>query len=101
PEFAGDLVAAGLRDAGEDVRVGIGVTEAKRAGVSADGGPGDGGPVTLVLGDGTSIEADEVLAATGRSPHTEDVGLETAGLSPGSLLGVGDTMRGPAGEGGL
>jgi pyruvate/2-oxoglutarate dehydrogenase complex dihydrolipoamide dehydrogenase (E3) component len=100
PEFAGDLVAAGLRDAGVDVRVGIGVTEAKRAGASADGGPGDGGPVTLVLGDGTSIEADEVLAATGRSPHTEDVGLETAGLSPGSWLEVDDTMRVPAVEGG-
>ena len=30
PDFAGDLVAAGLRDAGVDVRLGVGVTEAKR-----------------------------------------------------------------------
>ncbi len=100
PDFAGDLVAAGLRDAGVHVRLGIGVTEAKRAGTSADGGPGNGGPVTLVLDDGISIEADEVLAATGRSPHTEDVGLETAGLSPGAWLDVDDTMRVPAVEGG-
>jgi pyruvate/2-oxoglutarate dehydrogenase complex dihydrolipoamide dehydrogenase (E3) component len=100
PEFAGDLVAAGLRDAGVDVRLGVGVTEAKRPGTSAEGGPGNGEPVTLVLDDGTSIEADEVLAATGRSPHTGDVGLEVAGLSPGCWLDVDDTMRVPAVEGG-
>jgi pyruvate/2-oxoglutarate dehydrogenase complex dihydrolipoamide dehydrogenase (E3) component len=100
PDFAGDLVAAGLRDAGVDVRVGVGVTEAKRLGTSAEGGSGHGGPVTLVLEDGTSVEADEVLAATGRSPHTEDVGLEMAGLSPGSWLDVDDTMRVPAVESG-
>jgi pyruvate/2-oxoglutarate dehydrogenase complex dihydrolipoamide dehydrogenase (E3) component len=100
PDFAGDLVAAGLRDAGVDVRLGVGVTEAKRAGTSTEGASGHGGPVTLVLGDGTSVEADEVLAATGRSPHTGDVGLEIAGLSPGSWLDVDDTMRVPAVEGG-
>jgi pyruvate/2-oxoglutarate dehydrogenase complex dihydrolipoamide dehydrogenase (E3) component len=100
PEFAGDLVTAGLRDAGVDVRLGVGVTEAKRPGTSAEGGSGNGGPVTLVLDDGTSIEADEVLAATGRSPHTGDIGLEMAGLAPGSWLDVDDTMRVPAVEGG-
>jgi pyruvate/2-oxoglutarate dehydrogenase complex dihydrolipoamide dehydrogenase (E3) component len=100
PDFAGDLVAAGLRDAGVDVRLGVSVTEAKRAGTSAEGGSGRGGPVTLVLSDGTAVEADEVLAATGRSPRTGDVGLEAAGLSPGSWLDVDDTMRVPAVEGG-
>jgi pyruvate/2-oxoglutarate dehydrogenase complex dihydrolipoamide dehydrogenase (E3) component len=100
PDFAGDLVAAGLRDAGVDVRLGVGVTEAKRAGTGTGSGSGHGGLVTLVLSDGTSVEADEVLAATGRSPHTGDVGLEMAGLSPGSWLAVDDTMRVPAVEGG-
>jgi pyruvate/2-oxoglutarate dehydrogenase complex dihydrolipoamide dehydrogenase (E3) component len=100
PDFAGDLVAAGLRDAGVDVRVGVGVTEAKRAGTSAPGDPLPGGAVTLVLDDGTSVEADEVLAAIGRSPRTEDIGLETAGLSSGSWLDVDDTMRVTAVEGG-
>ena len=99
PDFAGDLVAAGLRDAGVDVRLGVGVAEAKRPGTGGEGGSGNG-PVTLVLADGTSVEADEVLAATGRSPHTGDIGLEMAGLSPGSWLDVDDTMRVPAVAGG-
>jgi pyruvate/2-oxoglutarate dehydrogenase complex dihydrolipoamide dehydrogenase (E3) component len=98
PDFAGDLVAAGLRDAGIDVRVGVGVTEAKRAGTSAqggtvNGGTVNGGAVTLALDDGTWVTADEVLAAVGRSPQTEDIGLEKAGLSSGSWLDVDDTMR--------
>jgi pyruvate/2-oxoglutarate dehydrogenase complex dihydrolipoamide dehydrogenase (E3) component len=97
PEFAGELVAAGLRDAGVDVRIGVNVTGATRASAPGDADSGSGSPaggtVTLKLDDGTSIEADEVLAAVGRSPHTEDIGLETAGLAPGSWLDVDDTMR--------
>jgi dihydrolipoamide dehydrogenase len=91
PGFAGDVVAAGLRDAGVDVRIGVDVTGATRAG---------GGAVTVELSDGSSIEADEVLSAVGRSPHTGDIGLETVGLSPGSWLDDDDTMRVTAVEGG-
>jgi pyruvate/2-oxoglutarate dehydrogenase complex dihydrolipoamide dehydrogenase (E3) component len=102
PDFAGDFVAAGLRDAGVDVRIGVEVTGATRAGGthgtndSGDAGAGAGagsGTVTLTLSDGTSIEADEVLSAVGRSAHTGDIGLETVGLTPGSWLDVDDTMR--------
>ncbi len=85
PAFAGDLVAHGLRAAGVDVRLGAGVTAASR--------PDEGGPVTITLDDGTMIEAEEVLAATGRTPHTQDIGLETIGLAPGSWLEVDSTMR--------
>ena len=67
PEFAGELVAAGLRDAGVDVRTGANVTAAARA--------GDGGPVTLTLDDGAPVEADEVLCAVGRYPKTAGIGL--------------------------
>jgi dihydrolipoamide dehydrogenase len=84
PDFAGDAVAAGLRAAGVDVRLGTGVSGARRA---ADG------TVTVRLGDGTAVEADEVLAATGRAPHTGDIGLETVGLQPGSWLEVDETLR--------
>jgi pyruvate/2-oxoglutarate dehydrogenase complex dihydrolipoamide dehydrogenase (E3) component len=89
PAFAGELVAAGLRDAGVDVRTGVNVTAASRRGAD---GQADG-PVTLTLDDGKSVEADEVLAAVGRTPKTADIGLETVGLEPGSWLPVDDTLR--------
>jgi dihydrolipoamide dehydrogenase len=85
PPFAGELVASGLRDAGVDVRIGVNVTAAARA--------SDGGPVSLELDDGTLVEADEVLAAVGRTPKTADLGLSTVGLADGSWLSVDDTMR--------
>jgi pyruvate/2-oxoglutarate dehydrogenase complex dihydrolipoamide dehydrogenase (E3) component len=91
-EFAGKLVADGLRQAGVDVRAGVSATAVHRA--------GDGGPVTLTLDDGGTVEADEVLAATGRTPRTGDIGLEAVGLEPGSWLDVDATMRVTAVEGG-
>jgi pyruvate/2-oxoglutarate dehydrogenase complex dihydrolipoamide dehydrogenase (E3) component len=84
PSFAGDLVASGLREAGAEVRLGASVAKAARDG---------DGPVTLTLEDGTSLEADEVLAATGRAPRTEDIGLQAVGLEPGSWLDVDETLR--------
>jgi dihydrolipoamide dehydrogenase len=125
PDFAGEFVAAGLRDAGVDVRIGVDATGATRAGGTSDAGDGAGdagdgagdagagvgdagggvgdagggggsagrGAVTVMLSDGTSIEADEVLSAVGRSAHTGDIGLEAVGLTPGSWLDVDDTMR--------
>jgi pyruvate/2-oxoglutarate dehydrogenase complex dihydrolipoamide dehydrogenase (E3) component len=95
PGFAGDLVADGLREAGVDVRLRASVTAAERGGFAggADGGFLEGDAVTLTLDDGTVLEADAVLAATGRAPHTDDIGLRAAGLEPGSWLDVDDTMR--------
>jgi dihydrolipoamide dehydrogenase len=83
PAFAGEAVASGLRDAGVAVRLGVNVSEATRS----------AGTVTLRLDDGTSVEADEVLSAIGRSPKTGDIGLSTVGLADGSWLSVDDTMR--------
>ena len=83
PAFAGELVAAGLREAGVDVRTGVNVGSATRA----------GGPVTLTLDDGTAVEADEVLAALGRTPKTADLGLSSVGLKDGGWLSVDDTLR--------
>ena len=91
-EFAGKLVADGLRQAGVDVRTGVSATAVHRA--------GDGGPVTLTLDDSGTVEADEVLAATGRTPRTADIGLDSVGLEPGSWLEVDATMRVTAVEGG-
>jgi pyruvate/2-oxoglutarate dehydrogenase complex dihydrolipoamide dehydrogenase (E3) component len=91
PEFAGDLVATGLRDAGADVRLGVSVTGASGGGTS-EGGTRSA-PVTLTLDDGSTVEADEVLAAAGRAPRTGDIGLESVGLTPGSWLDVDTTMK--------
>jgi dihydrolipoamide dehydrogenase len=84
PAFAGELVAAGLRAGGVDMRTGADVRTAARAAA---------GPVTLELSDGTVVEADEVLSAVGRRPKTSDLGLEAVGLEPGSWLPVDDTLR--------
>ncbi|MFJ9030035.1 dihydrolipoyl dehydrogenase family protein [Streptomyces sp. NPDC102274] len=81
--FVGDLVTRGLTEAGVDVRVGVSVTALRR--------PDPARPVTLTLDDGTHLEADEVMFATGRAPRTDDIGLETVGLAPGSWLDVDET----------
>lgn len=83
--FAGELVAEGLTEAGARVRTGVSVESLER--------PSPDGPVTLSLSDGSRLEADEVLFATGRKPRTDDIGLETAGCEPGSWLSVDDTCR--------
>ncbi|WP_022868156.1 dihydrolipoyl dehydrogenase family protein [Schaalia vaccimaxillae] len=36
---------------------------------------------TVVLSDGSSVTADELLVATGRTPNTDGLGLEEAGVS--------------------
>jgi pyruvate/2-oxoglutarate dehydrogenase complex dihydrolipoamide dehydrogenase (E3) component len=84
--FVGELVERGLRESGVDVRVNVSVTKLHRT----------DGPVTLELSDGSKLEVDEVLFATGRAPLTDDIGLQTVGLTPGSWLDVDDTCRVPA-----
>ncbi|MEU8946799.1 NAD(P)/FAD-dependent oxidoreductase [Streptomyces sp. NPDC048489] len=81
--FAGELVADALKEAGADVRTGTSVTGVTRE-----------GPVVVAVTDtGERIEADEILFATGRVPHTGDIGLDTVGLEPGSWLDVDDSLR--------
>ncbi|ULP49421.1 dihydrolipoyl dehydrogenase family protein [Mycolicibacter virginiensis] len=82
--FVGEYVARGLADAGVDVRTGVSVARLERAG---------DGPVRLQLTDDSELEVDEILFATGRTPLTGDIGLETVGLTPGDWLEVDDTCR--------
>lgn len=83
--FVGEHVAEGLTEAGAELRMNTEVTAVER--------PGGTGPVTLVLGGGEPVEADEVLFATGRAPRTDGIGLEAVGLEPGSWLPVDDSCR--------
>ncbi|GAA4737474.1 NAD(P)/FAD-dependent oxidoreductase [Amnibacterium soli] len=80
--FAGELVAQSLRDRGADVRLGASITAVRR----------EGGVVTATLDDGSTVEADEILVATGRTPRTDGLGLESVGLTDGDWIAVDDTM---------
>ncbi|MYX99442.1 FAD-dependent oxidoreductase [Streptomyces sp. SID486] len=81
--FAGELVAEALTEAGVEVRTGTSVESVTR----------ENGTVVAVTSAGDRIEADEILFATGRVPHTDDIGLESVGLEPGSWLDVDDSLR--------
>ncbi|UUE20764.1 dihydrolipoyl dehydrogenase family protein [Microbacterium sp. J1-1] len=86
--FAGERVAAGLKELGVDVRTDTGT-------VSVHRGP-DG--VTVTLDGGEEINATEVLAATGRSPRSGDIGLDVVGLEPGRWIETDDTLRVPGSD---
>ena len=84
--FAGEQVAAALRGRhGIEVRTGI---QAQRV------HPGEAG-VTVELGDGSTVEATEILVAVGRKPRTEGIGLESVGAEPGrgGFLETDDRLR--------
>lgn len=90
--FVGEAVAAGLRGLGASVRLGVEPTKVERTAA---------GEVVVTLDDGSSVTADEVLVATGRTPRTRSIGLDTVGLEPGAWLEVDETMlvHGAAGDG--
>ncbi|MFE6156416.1 dihydrolipoyl dehydrogenase family protein [Streptomyces sp. NPDC057889] len=81
--FAGELVMQALVEAGAQVRTGVSVKGVTR----------EGGTVVTTLDDGSTLESEEILFATGRAPRTDDIGLETVGLEPGSWLPVDDSLR--------
>ncbi|HSI93958.1 MAG TPA: NAD(P)/FAD-dependent oxidoreductase [Jiangellaceae bacterium] len=83
--FAGDLVAAALRDMGVDVRTGTSVESVSRDDAT--------GPVTLRTSGGEEIVAAEVLVGAGRAPRTDEVGVDSVGLTPGDWLAVDPTAR--------
>jgi pyruvate/2-oxoglutarate dehydrogenase complex dihydrolipoamide dehydrogenase (E3) component len=78
----GAVVAEALRANGVDVRTGVAATAA-----SPDGS--DGGRARLALADGSSVTADRVLVATGRTPRTEAL----AALGPDTDVGVDSRCR--------
>jgi pyruvate/2-oxoglutarate dehydrogenase complex dihydrolipoamide dehydrogenase (E3) component len=67
---AGERLGEVFRDEGIDVRTGVAVEAAE---------PG----VRLRLSDGSTVEAERLLVATGRRPNAHDLGLEQLGVSIG------------------
>ena len=79
--FVGEVVRAGLEDAGVDVRLSTTVQAAHREEVRDTGlGRIHGGPVRLHT-TGDPLEVEEVLVATGRTPRLTDLGLESVGVT--------------------
>ena len=85
--FASAQVEEALREGGVDVRLETTVASVER-----------NGAVRVELGDGGTVEADEILVAIGRTPRTADVGLETVGLAPGKHVQVDESLRVPGND---
>jgi dihydrolipoamide dehydrogenase len=69
--FAGEEVAEALRG-----RFGVDV----RTGVLAESVRSSGSGILARLSDGESVEAEQILVAVGRVPHTAELGLDAAGV---------------------
>jgi pyruvate/2-oxoglutarate dehydrogenase complex dihydrolipoamide dehydrogenase (E3) component len=76
--FAGEILTAALRRAGVEIMLGSPATKAERTRDS----------LTLALEDGTRIDADRLLLATGRRPRLTGLGLDALGITvaPGQAL---------------
>jgi dihydrolipoamide dehydrogenase len=83
--FTGEILADALRRTGVDLRLGSAVVKAE----TTEAG------LALTLADGTRIEADRVLLASGRRPRLSGLGLEELGISaaPGEMLPLDETCR--------
>ncbi|MGO1637440.1 MAG: FAD-dependent oxidoreductase, partial [Ancrocorticia populi] len=81
--FVGECLADALTAEGVDVRIGATPSHIDR---DAEG------LVTATLEDGSTIQADEILVATGRTPATDGLGLDSLGLGGNEGLAVDDTM---------
>jgi glutathione reductase (NADPH) len=69
-----DTLAAEMRKKGIDLRVKSDVARTERA----------GGALRVTLSDGATLDADCLMYATGRKPHTTGLGLEDAGVATGA-----------------
>lgn len=60
-----------FRGEGIDLRLGVKVTQIR---------PGKGAAISIVLSQGGEIEANHLLVAAGRTPNTDDLGCDAAGI---------------------
>ena len=84
-QFACEQVTASLVEQGVDIRTGQSAT-AVRA---------DGEQVVVTLADGSTVTADQVLVAAGRTAQTDGLGLETVGITTDGYVTVDDHLRVP------
>ncbi|MFE4951559.1 dihydrolipoyl dehydrogenase family protein [Leifsonia sp. NPDC056665] len=82
--FAGERVAAALTELGATVHLDVATESVERT---------DDDGFRVRLDDGTVVETDELLVATGRLPRSSGLGLQSLGLEDGGWLTVDDSMR--------
>ncbi len=78
-QFACEQVTDALEALGVDVRRGQKAEKVEQA---------DDGTVTVTVGDGSQVDGDVLLVALGRTPQTEQLGLEDLGFEPGKYVDV-------------
>jgi pyruvate/2-oxoglutarate dehydrogenase complex dihydrolipoamide dehydrogenase (E3) component len=78
PAFTGEILAAALRRSGVEIFLGSPAAKAER---TPEG-------LMLALADGTRLEANRLLLATGRRPRLAGLGLDVLGIAarPGMVL---------------
>ena len=81
--FACEQVTEALAERGVDIRTGARATSVRR----------EDGAVVVALDGGEEAVGDRLLVAVGRRPRTQDLGLETVGLTPGEPVEVDRRMR--------
>jgi pyruvate/2-oxoglutarate dehydrogenase complex dihydrolipoamide dehydrogenase (E3) component len=73
PAELGDAIATVLEGDGVELHVGVRCVAARR----------DSGDYVVELSDGSELRGERLLLATGRSPRTAGLGLDTVGIDPG------------------
>ncbi|WP_422747012.1 dihydrolipoyl dehydrogenase family protein [Mycobacterium sp. WMMD1722] len=81
--FAGERVMQALQSRGVTIHHDLELTS-----VSRDEA---GGGVWVRAGD-LDVEADEIVLATGRTPNTDDLGVDSVGLTTGEFVSVDDNL---------
>jgi pyruvate/2-oxoglutarate dehydrogenase complex dihydrolipoamide dehydrogenase (E3) component len=84
-EFACVQVTESLTAQGVDIRTGQSAASVRR----------DGDQVSVVLADGSTVTADQVLVAAGRTPQSAGLGLDSVDVPAGGYVRVDDRMRVP------
>jgi NADPH-dependent 2,4-dienoyl-CoA reductase/sulfur reductase-like enzyme len=92
----GRAVGEWLRSKGVDLRLGTGVEGLVREGRAGAGPTGDGRPTSVLLSDGTEVEADTVVVGIGVAPATEWLG--SSGVDLGDGVVCDESLRVLAGD---
>ncbi len=87
--LVGERLAEAFKKRGISIHNNVNVREVKR--INSTNMQENSGSIQIMLDDGNTITAEELLVAVGRNPNTDKLGLETVGLKPGDWLDVDDT----------